>query len=217
MRRTIQLTVACVAVLLTFTIHVQEVDALTITYSSRAVFDVAVGATTLEDFNSFGAEIPFHTIPLDVGDFTLSMTGAPSTDAIRNKIDLPPPAFPEFDVDGTVIANVLTFFGDSLFFTFDTPITAFGADFGALNDVILRTNVVVSGDVLTPAVTAGNQVRFFGVTSDTPFTTVEFRAVANDGYGIDNVSYIPEPSTLTLAALALLGLLGLLAHCHRRA
>ena len=186
-----------------------QAQAATITeFTSRAAFDLAVGPTTTEDFNSFVVETPFHTIPLDVGDFTLSMTGTPVTTSGRNRIDLPPPLFSVFDVDGTNIANVLTTSDDSFFITFDVPTTAFGADFASWNDGFLRTDVVVDGiDVLTPPVGGGSTVRFYGFSSDTPFTTVRFRGLDNDGYGIDNVSYlvtsaIPEPSTLALLGIA---------------
>ena len=66
------------------------------TFTTRAAFDLAVGATSAENFNSFVVETPFHSVPLDVGPFTISMTGTPSTSSTRNRIDLPPPAF---DVD----------------------------------------------------------------------------------------------------------------------
>ena len=179
------------------------------TFTDRTVFD-AVTSTSLETFDSIVSEVPFHTVPLDVGPFTLSMTGSPSTDPDRNKIDIPPAEFGVFDVDGTNIANVLTFNGDSLFLTFDTAITAFGLDLAAFNDDILRTEVVVGPDTLTPAITVGNQVRFFGFTSDTAFTSVEFRGVDNDGYGIDNVAFgsvaVPEPGVLAMLGVGLFGL-----------
>ena len=170
-------------------------------YTNRTDFDAAVGATVLENFNSYTTEVPFHTTPLDVGDFTLSMTGNPSTNSIRNIIDLPPLAFADFNVDGTNIVNVLTRNGDSLFITFDTPITAFGADFSAMNDQQYRTEFVVAGETFKPSI-FGDAARFVGFTSDIPFTVLEARGIDNDGYGIDNVSYqfIPEPATLVLLA-----------------
>ncbi len=182
-------------------------EAAVTVYTDRTSFNTAVGPIVLENFNSFASETPFHTTALDVGDFTLSMTGSPNTGARRNKIDLPPYEWSVSDIDGTNVVNVLTILGDSLFITFDSPITAFGADFAAFNDGHLRTTIVVSTEVLNPPATAGNDVRLFGFTSDTPFTVVEARAVDNDGYAIDNVSYsvVPEP-----AMICLLGLGGLL-------
>lgn len=181
------------------------------TFTDRTAFD-AVTTTSLETFNSIVSEVPFHTTPLDVGPFTLSMTGSPNTNPARNKIDIPPAEFGVFDVDGTNIANVLTFNGDSLFLTFDTAITAFGLDLADFNDGGLRTQIVVGLDTLTPAVTGGSAVRFFGFTSDTAFTSVEFRSVINDGYGFDNVAFgggsvaVPEPGVLAMLGIGLVGL-----------
>jgi hypothetical protein len=97
--------------------------------------------------------------------------------------------------------------GANLVFTFDTPITAFGADFRNLNDVSVRTRLLVGGDVISVPVNPPS-LTFFGVQSATQFTTITFEGLANDVYGIDNVSYafVPEPSTLALAAGGLLGL-----------
>jgi hypothetical protein len=157
------------------------------TFTNRATFNGAVGPTTVEDFNSFGSEVPFHTTPLDVGPFTFFMTGSPVTTPPRNSIELPPLVFPEFNVDGTTIANVRTIGGDSLFLSFDKPTLAFGADFASFNDSSLRTQIVVDGELVTPPVTAGEQVRFFGFETDRFFSTVEFRGISADGYAMDNV------------------------------
>lgn len=180
------------------------------TFTDRTTFDAAT-STTLETFNSFSTETAFHTVPLDVGPFTLSMAGAPNTDAERNKIDIPPLEFGVFDVDGTNIANLLTFAGDSLFLTFDTGITAFGVDLASFNNGFLRTQIVVGADTLTPAIADASTVRFFGFTSDAAFNSVEFRGVANDGYGLDNVAFgsavaVPEPGTLAMLGVGLAGL-----------
>lgn len=167
------------------------------TYTDRSSFEAALLSPSTETFNSFLSEAPFHTTRLDVGPFTLSMTGSPSTSSPRNSIDLPPAQFTVFDIDGTNIANVLTALGDSLFFDFDSPTTAFGADFGNFNDGFLRTQIVVDGETLSPGGASG--ASFYGFLTDTPFSTVEFRAVDNDGFGIDNVtvesSAIPEPTS----------------------
>ncbi len=87
-----------------------------------------------------------------------------------------------------------------------------GFDLGSFNDVILRTQVIVNGETLTPAVASANAVRFFGFTSTSAFSIVELRGVANDGYGMDNVTFggraaaVSAPGTLLLAGLALVAL-----------
>ncbi len=174
-------------------------SAATTVFTDRASFDLAAGATTLVDFNSFASEVDFRTTALDVGPFSLAGSGTNQVD--RNFIDLQPPQFSVFDVDGTTFANLLTNNNSTVTITFDSAIFAFGADFGALNDDIARTEIVAAGDTLAPSITAGNQVRFFGFTSDTAFTTVTFTGGPGDGFGVDNVSFgglaggIPEPTT----------------------
>ena len=49
--------------------------------------------------------------------------------------------------------------------------------------------------VVLPVAGSSGLFSFFGFTSDTAFTSVTFQGLANDVYGIDNVSYIPEPAT----------------------
>jgi hypothetical protein len=190
-------------------------------YTDRTAFNAATGPVATETFNSFISEISFHTSALNVGPFTISMSAGASTDTGRNKIDIPPLEFSAFNVDGSNVANVLLYSGDSLFLTFDSPLTAFGADFAALNDDLIRTSIWVGMETLTPSTTVGNVSRFFGFTSDTPFNMVEFRhAGTNDGFAIDNVSYgtsdrVPDSgSTLALLGVVLGG--GFFARALRR-
>ena len=143
------------------------------------------------------------------------MVGSPSTSSTYNSIDVPPLASTESDVNGT--ANMRVFTDDSpssnLVFTFDTAITAFGADFRSFNDVIARTDILVGADTISPPIGAtGNLFSFFGFTSDTAFNTITFSGLANDVYGIDNVTYgdtdvtapVPAPATLALFGLCIL-------------
>ena len=103
----------------------QPLKAATITYADKVTFMSASGSLDTEDFNALADGAAFHTTPLDAGPFTLSMTGPASTSPGRNEIDAPEPLFPQFDVDGTTIASVLTENGVSLFLTFDVPITTY--------------------------------------------------------------------------------------------
>ena len=95
------------------------------TYTNRRLWQAAAGATTGENFNSYLVDTPFHTVPVDVGPFTISMTPGAISDS-WNFIDVPPPALSDFNVDGTNIANIGVGDQDAAFFTFDSPITSFG-------------------------------------------------------------------------------------------
>ena len=182
-------------------------------FTDRASFGDAVGPVLGEDFNAFESDIPFHTTGFDVGPFTLSMTGSPLTNGTRNIIDAQPLMELIFNVDGSTVAQALTTDGTTFVITFDVPITAFGADFAALNEDVDRTRIRVGTDILAPPVTGGNTVGFFGFQTDSPFTTLEFVTSSltrpSDGYSLDNVAFspIPIPGALWLFGSGLLGLI----------
>ncbi len=95
--------------------------------------------------------------------------------------------------------------------TFDAPVRAFGASFGGMQNSALRTVIEVAGTTVTPPQQVGDTIQFFGLVSDTTFTTLRFVGLANDGFGMDNVLFsaaapVPGPggSALALGALAML-------------
>lgn len=188
-----------------------DVVAAYVIFTNEAEFRLASGPVGLETFNSQINDTPFHTTPLDVGDFVVSMTGFPETNNNRNLVDAPPLYLSDFDIDGSTLLNVLTFSTDSLFLTFKTPITSFGVYLGNFNDSRIRTSIVVAGSTTEPA-PGGDavDVRFFGIVSNNLFDTVEFRGIDNDGYGLDNVLYgsdatfvpLPPSSLFMISALA---------------
>ncbi|WP_395345193.1 PEP-CTERM sorting domain-containing protein [Ningiella sp. W23] len=199
------------ALILITCLFATSANAALVSFTDRSAFDAAAGATSIEDFDSFTIDTQFHTGTLDVGDFSLSMTSTPSTNF--NIIDVPPLANAESDVNGSANMRVFTNgnLGVDLMFMFDTAISSFGADFRSLNDEIARTEIVVGGEVLTLPIASGSgQASFYGFTSDTAFTSVIFRGIVNDVYGIDNVTYgsataVSAPSTLAMMLLGVAG------------
>jgi hypothetical protein len=158
-------------------------------YSNQADFEAAAGPTTIQTFD-LPSEAAFHTTPVNVGDFTISMEGTPNTASNLNKIDIPPFGFNVVNVDGSAVANVqLNSSDDTLTLTFDSPIVSIGMDLASLNDGVLRTRISVGGESSSPVATPGT-VRFFGVTSDVAFNHLVFSYnTATDLFGIDNVRY----------------------------
>lgn len=181
-------------------------------FDDRSDFLAATLQTDTETFDSQPHDMPFHTVDLDVGPFTLSMTEG--ADTVWNFADVPAFVSTATHVNGTAHLMVFTDFGDALTFSFDHAITAFGADFRQLNDGYTRTLAYVNGQTLDiPVVSGGQMLSFFGFASDTPFTSVSFRGVANDVYGIDDVTFgaalrvpaVPEPGSVALLSLGLAG------------
>ncbi len=175
-----------------------QAEASTATYTTRASFSAAVGATVTQDFNSYSSDVSFRTSPVDVGPFSLSATG--STTVGYDLIDESPDV--GTSVDGSTDLRVRTDISPvtTIVFTFDTPITAFGADFRDLNNDAIRTQILAAGDNFVPPIRDNIGLSFFGISSTTPFSVVQFTPVTLDVYGIDNVSCasVPEPAMSVL-------------------
>ena len=201
------------------------------TFSDRAAFGAALASASTEDFEAVTGEPDFIHDPLVVGDLTLLITGATTPHGKGyNAIDTRPFVLPvggdeaTFDAnapgDSTLVNVVLRADSADLFsIAFPAPITAFGADLGDFNNGARRTEVAISGGgvdlpktVPSPSL-SGREVIFFGLISGTPFTTVEFSAIAGpDVFSVDNVTYgdasavpLPAPAALLLGGLAALG------------
>jgi hypothetical protein len=117
-----------------------------------------------------------------------------------------------------VTAGGATWFGapeGTMTFTFDSPITAWGA-FTTGTQTQFGPEILASFDNGTPQLmsippNSGGGVQFIGFISDTPFASITLSKVTGgDAWGIDDVYYTtqatPEPATAALLAAGLLGL-----------
>jgi hypothetical protein len=196
-------------------------------YTASADFAAAASGTTTENFDSVSADTQFRTNSVTVGELTL--TGFGPNQSTFNVIN-PTPSGPGnsiYNVNGSSFINGITDVDTGFKITFNSAITAFGADFRGFNNLhssTTRSFVVVNGEELSPAVVPTNaDASFFGFISDTPFTEITFvrnpaLAVGNmDAFGMDNVVFgigaVPEPSTW---ALMILGFAGVGFMAYRR-
>ena len=182
-----------------------------VSYSSRAAWEVAVGGLySEEDFNSYTSATSYQTTGVDVGDFTVSMTGS-DFGSIWHNIG---PVSNFNDVNGTGQINAATGSTGGTTLTWDSSIYAFGAYFKGTSDSRV-TKIMVNGDEVALPDTSGGTA-FFGYVSDTAFTSELLFLFSGpaDGFGIDNVVYsdasVPDSgATLALLGSALFGLAAL--------
>lgn len=182
-------------------------------FTTRADFVAAAGASTTETFDSIAPDTQFRTQSVDLGAFTIAGFGP--NQASWNAINpTPAPGNTIYNVNGSSFVFGATDVGTGFSVTFDSAVTAFGADFRGLNnqDNVARTFIVVNGTELAATIVAGNDVgSFFGFISDTPFTTISFIRNPDlipghmDAFGMDNVTFatgaVPEPSTWAMMIL----------------
>ena len=193
-------------------------SAATITsYTDRALFEAALtGAVEIEDFSSVAADDSFAAGSAAVGGLTVSAEG--DGFGLYNLIDVPA-VFPEVDLNGTTVLNFFTLDGANASISFDEPVFAFGADFFNFNDDFLRTQIGVLGQLIAPPPSDDDTPTFFGILSPEAFDRVDFVGLANDVFGVDNVTTADSPSVVPLPAsfpMLIVGLGGLLLIQRRR-
>lgn len=190
------------------------------TYTDRASFLAAAGATQVQSFADITTDRSFHTSALQVGDATFQGFGVNPTG--YNLIEVAPFGVP-VAIDGSTFLLGGVAVGGGFTVTYSHPVTAWGADFNDLQNQVARTTIeLVGAGTVSPPVTPDNRsITFFGVTSSTPFTVLRFTGInasVADGFAMDNLTTpVPEPSTALLLALgAAAVLLGRLGAAPRR-
>ena len=160
-----------------------------ITYTDSATWSALAGSVDTEDFNDVFLNAGLTT--------TLSANG---------------------DIDTTVAGHLyddLLAGSRSTLFSFDTAITAFAGDIFDLEPGGVGAGIEVAvlfegggSDIITDIITANG---FWGFVSDTAISEVSLLDFggARERYAIDNLVYsaqaVPEPATLMLFGLGLLG------------
>ena len=179
--------------------------ATTTSYTDAAAFALASGPLSSEDFSGYATGTSLLGT-VDFGAFTTSSTagfGSPYN-VIEN-----PGINPNGMTGNNMQIGLLS--GQSFTITFATAITAFGAIFGNVNDDAARSSFSGGGTTDWLAVISGNSGRFFGIVSDTAFTSVTFTGLSSsEGFGIDDMRWASVP-TVPVPASGLLLAGGVLA------
>jgi hypothetical protein len=108
--------------------------------------------------------------------------------------------------DGTRSVNIEDNSSSIFTLSFGSAINSFGAYFLSSQDISITFSGGASGSFSVPS--SGST--FFGLLSPTNFSTISFDATGSSFYGVDELRYglteVPEPSTLAIFALGLMGL-----------
>lgn len=180
-------------------------NAAVVIFTDRMAWEAAAGSFSEENFNSYTNGVSYEFSPIDVGDFTVSVSGS----TYGSSWHFIGPAFNANDVNGTGQLNIATGDLGGTNLAFDKLITGFGANWsGVSND--RTTSIIIGNEVIDlPNINGG----FFGFISDVAFTSVDFvlTSGAADGFAIDNVVYspVPLPAAAWLFGSGLLGLVGM--------
>ena len=173
-----------------------------IEFDDRASFEAALNSFSLVDFNSFASDVNLTPTPLDVGPFSIS------ADTSNTDYRIESDGSDVVNIDGTAFVRGVDEPNSSLTFTFDAPIFAFGADLSDVNNQVERSRLEILGTEFSyPIVNQGPPITrsFFGVISDTAFTTASFNALtAGEEAGIDNVTFSADIAAVPLPAAGLL-------------
>jgi len=194
-------------VLLTITLNASA----TLIYNDRAEWEAAVGSFTTDTYNEVVTDQVFVT--LDRGDYVLDGSTANdiSDSFIRDLLlDVASYAYgPENPVlSNSTRVNVGGMTG-SFFITFDSKINAFGFDIINYDNGNDKASIAIDGNVVA-SFPEEDTMSFFGFIGGA-VSQVEIIADSDPTYhAFDNVSYrtvdVPEPSTLAIFALGMIGL-----------
>ena len=197
--------------ILSYVVLTGSAAAVTLTFTDRSAFQAAAGNLATEGFN-----FNFGGAALNVGAFTV--IGNP------NLATFPATTSPEFVSEGSH-ALVFREVGD-ISIIFSTPITAVGFDINDINQSAFNyaDNAGNSfSDIIPPIPTNTIGSSFFGVVSDTPFSTVVLSTSFGSEFflaGLDNLQYstpqIPLPGSVWMMLAGLGGLLAAAGHARQR-
>lgn len=169
--------------------------AATVSYSDAASFAAATSNTSTIDFNN-GMDQSYRGTSYSEGGVTFTANGG-----VFSIYDASYDA--SYHPDGYIDLE-----GDTLGMAFDSPVTALAFKFGGFYDNPVELSIVLStGESFLVSTAAG--YGFFGITSSSAFSSISI-TTANLYTAFDDLTFgaaaaVPEPGTIALCALGLVG------------
>ena len=198
-----KVTCLCSAISLAL-IVAQPLCADFMTFNDEGDFLTAAGATELESFEDLVATNALDSITIVTDNFVISTsTGDPDIGIfdISNA--------GAFATDGSNYVSYQSGENESIVFTFDNEINAFGlditdyGDFGSGNLTFSNS----AGDMAVAGISGtqnGDQIFFGAVNTDFAFDTVTFtNTILGEGFGVDKIysagsTVVPEPASVSV-------------------
>lgn len=182
-------------------------------YTDRNAWRSAAGGSQVffVDFNTYTTDVA-ATAPVDVGPFTLTPQGSWYAPLIDKS-----PFYASGSVDNTTAVTMQALSGVSLLVNFDNAVGSFGFDIGTLFSDNRPGRITTSAGDFYDFVAHASGVRFIGLVSTVPITSVTFSSTSNvrpliDNFEANSASAVPEPSAASLLVLGA----GVLAVIRRR-
>jgi hypothetical protein len=187
-----------------------------IVYTSEADFNAATFARTTVDFTGIAPVDDFVTVPVPPGQTVNSINFTINTAQSNGSLFVVDAGFSNNFFGATLLdSQFSTTTNDNILITLPTAVTAAAFYFGS--SIGLDVNFLASnGDSIT-ATTTDDVIQFLGVTSNTPFTTIELSEGLGGGLALQSftsATAVPEPSSLSMLAIGVLAAAGF--HQSRR-
>jgi hypothetical protein len=190
-----------------------RVDAATVTFTTLASWQAAVGASSIETFDSFAADASFLSGAVALNGMSVTGT-AGANGATTQKIDVAPlEATGFYDQNGTahLLGEVIA--GNFLRFDFANPLTAWSIETKGIGDDGRPTTISIYdagnnllGSILTSSDATSAEMQFYGFQLTggdlASYVILTNASGFNDVFSIENVRFasdaVPEPATLLL-------------------